>query len=435
MSGHVFTPHVTSALDRNKTSDREAVRLIVPLAAALGHDPSNLPVSRSTIRRMRKKTRKDHAETVRGEFAPKYPLVMHWDGKILPEIFGEGRVDRLPVSVSGDGMDKLLGVFKLENGSGQSAANAVYKLLDDWSLVHEVQAMSFDTTSANTGRFNGACVLVEQYIGRELLRLACRHHVLELILAKVFDVCCGPSSSPDVPIFKRFKVVWNELTRGHYRGLELQQGSEVFVEPTIACLQRMVGVNSQSRDDYQELIELTLVVLGHPPTAIHWRAPGAIHHARWMSKLLYAFKIYLFREQTDIFKLTKTMEAQMKRFVQFGALLYTRAWVQAPLATEAPGGDLQLWLDLCKYQEIDPMVGVEARNVLERHLWYLSDELVGLALFSNVLSPVEKTKIVNGMATEPSERNVRGNVTILKSTSNPSLGVFAKNERYSFYTV
>lgn len=47
------------------------------------------------------------------EFVPDFSLLLHWDGKILPEIFGVGDVDRLPVLVSGDGLDKLLGVPKL----------------------------------------------------------------------------------------------------------------------------------------------------------------------------------------------------------------------------------------------------------------------------------------------------------------------------------
>ena len=35
----------------------------------------------------------------------------------------------------------------------------------------------------------------------------------------------------------------------------------------------------QMRDDYQELVKLTLLVLGQTSQEIHWRAPGAIHHA------------------------------------------------------------------------------------------------------------------------------------------------------------
>ena len=55
-----------------------------------------------------------------------------WDGKILQKISGQGKVDRLSILVSGDGMEKLLGVPKLAAGTGEQEAEAVYSL----SLIH-----------------------------------------------------------------------------------------------------------------------------------------------------------------------------------------------------------------------------------------------------------------------------------------------------------
>lgn len=415
----LFTSHVTDSLDRNKTSDREAVRLIAPIAAALGCDPASLPISRSSVRRFRKKARKEKAETLKREFVPEYPLVVHWDGKILPEIVGAGKVDRLPVLVSWDGHEKLLGVPKTTSGTGFNEATSVYNLLEQWDLIEKVQAMSFDTTSVNTGHTNGVCVYLENMIGRELLWLACRHHVIELILAKVFTLCCGCSSSPDVPIFKRFKAVWDRVKRENFQPLQLENETKDFVQSSIDFLKDSIERNSQPRDDYKELIELTMVVLGCPPTKIHWRAPGPVHHARWMAKLIYAIKIFLFREQRDVFKLTKREERQLERFVLFGALLYTKAWIEAPLATEAPRGDLNLWRALEKYECIDREISIAARKTFENHLWYLSDELVGLALFSENVTAEEKVNIVQNMTTnEPGERNVRGSVTIVNGEAS-----------------
>ena len=58
-----------------------------------------------------------------------------------------------------------------------------------------------------------------------------------------------------------------------------------------------------ARDDYEEFLQLALIFLGGTPSGgIKYRAPGAIHHARWMAKAIYSFKIFLFRDQ---FKLTK----------------------------------------------------------------------------------------------------------------------------------
>ncbi|KAG0692666.1 hypothetical protein GWK47_027798 [Chionoecetes opilio] len=78
------------------------------------------------------------------------PLTVHWDGKILPDCDGT-RVDRLAILVSGDGVQKLIGVPKLASGTGEAMASAVAEALDNWGLAERVVAMSFDTTAANTG--------------------------------------------------------------------------------------------------------------------------------------------------------------------------------------------------------------------------------------------------------------------------------------------
>ena len=86
--------------------------------------------------------------------------------------------------------------------------------------------MCFDTTSVNTGLKNGACVMLEHKVGEELLWLACRHHILEIVLSKVFTLCFGPSSSPDIPLFKRFKAAWPFIHQENYQPLEEAPDSE-----------------------------------------------------------------------------------------------------------------------------------------------------------------------------------------------------------------
>lgn len=77
---------------------------------------------------------------------------------------------------------KLLGVPKVSSETAENEVNAVHKLLEEWQLTEKIQAMCFDTTSVNTGRLNGVCVGLENRLGHELQWLACRHHVLEIIL-------------------------------------------------------------------------------------------------------------------------------------------------------------------------------------------------------------------------------------------------------------
>ena len=84
-------------------------------------------------------------------------------------------VERLPVLVSGHRNEKLLGVPKMNYGTGKNEANAVYSLLEEWKLTKKVQALSFDTTPVHTGRHNRVCKYLEDKLGCELLWLACCH--------------------------------------------------------------------------------------------------------------------------------------------------------------------------------------------------------------------------------------------------------------------
>ena len=55
------------------------------------------------------------------EFCPGQPLILHWDGKLLPDIeHGKESVERIAVLVSGDGKEKLLGDFWNRHGDSAS---------------------------------------------------------------------------------------------------------------------------------------------------------------------------------------------------------------------------------------------------------------------------------------------------------------------------
>ncbi|GBM78679.1 hypothetical protein AVEN_178198-1 [Araneus ventricosus] len=140
--------------------------------------------------------------------------------------------------------------------------------------------MSFDTASVNTGHLNATCTLLEDKIGRDLLWLACRHCTLELILAMIFTLCFGPSSSPENPLLKTLKKVWHGIVRKNFQILEVSLELVSFKESALSNLSNLLnGTVKVPRDDYQELIELTNTVLGKPPKRIHWRASGPVHHA------------------------------------------------------------------------------------------------------------------------------------------------------------
>lgn len=79
------------------------------IAIALGEDSSSLSISRSIVqRRVRKKIRKEFADVVAKHYTLKYPVIIHRDGKILPDIADGKIVDCLPFTASGDEEENFL---------------------------------------------------------------------------------------------------------------------------------------------------------------------------------------------------------------------------------------------------------------------------------------------------------------------------------------
>ena len=69
-----------------------------------------------------------------------------------------------------------------------------------------------------------------------------------------------------------------------------------------------------------------------PHTFVHWRALGSVHRARWMAKLIYSVKIYLFHTQ-DVVKLTKKEKLQLERL--FSGIIVYQVMNICSQATEA----------------------------------------------------------------------------------------------------
>ena len=173
----ILTPALSSCLDRTNVSDRAAMFIVSETAKSLGHNIQDFTLSAASIRRSRRSHREQFANEVLKNFSPNAPLTVHWDGKLLPDLTRKKSVNRLPILVSFGEDTQLLSVPKIAAGTGKAQANAIYRAQKDWGVQDSVQALCFDTTSANIGQVNGACVMIEQLLSRDLLYLACRHHI------------------------------------------------------------------------------------------------------------------------------------------------------------------------------------------------------------------------------------------------------------------
>lgn len=227
-------------------------------------------------------------------------MVVHWDGKILPDLIGKMKVDRIAVLVSYDGTSKFLGAPKIETSTGENIATVVYNKLIQWNLVDKIDAASFDTTASNTGIHKGALKLLEKKLGRDLMNLACRHHIYEIGLKSVFESKFSASTAPTVSVFDRFAKAWDDIDHdsflSSFEDVGLIISEDELKNITIFCKSQLV--KTHSRKDYTELLELVLIFLGVERFKI--RTPGATSNARWMAKAIYSLKIFIFREQFEL---------------------------------------------------------------------------------------------------------------------------------------
>ena len=172
-----------------------------------------------------------------------------------------------------------------------------------------------------------------------------------------------------------------------------------------------VNINTKLKNDYFEFAKAALLFLGGDlPVGVRsqqLRAPGAFHHARWMAKVIYTIKIALLKKQLiDIIDLEKLTE--ISSLAVFLSVFYSRMWLTSSNGADAARNDLwavttltKVSLSAAKKSSAWPVKFAEmasaARSKLEKHLSYLSERLVPLALFSGHVSTLEKNAIRKAM--------------------------------------
>ena len=131
---------------------------------------------------------------------------------------------------------------------------------------------------------------------------------------------------------------------------------------------------------------------------------------------MYALKLWIFFDQYQQLQPTRNpthgpnrndhLRTKLTEFCLFVAHHYVRAWFSAPSAACAPRTDLSLPKKLSAH----PHKAIKSAwtKAMARHLWYLSEVTVWLALFDEVTNE-EKSSMVHNMnavegATEPVPR-------------------------------
>ena len=217
-----FLKKLGPSADRLNLTNNQLTCMVAAFTNHGGGKIDNIALSKSTTRRKRKVARREMAADVRRNFTCN-PGQINFDGKLMVDLYGFGKVNRLAIVLVQEDSNKILAIVKTESSTGKVEAEAVKKALDEWEITEKIIACGFDTTSSNTGVRKGACTL--------------------LVVGAAFFELFGDTTSPEVTLFK-----------------DLQ----------------LPDVPSLYRADTEELLELAKLILGdlvQTTTLAGWRNP------------------------------------------------------------------------------------------------------------------------------------------------------------------
>lgn len=385
----LLSPSVCSILDRFEITDKTFELLSKAILEDLKAKCTSLlcfddfKSSASTIRRKRDENRNK----------------FNFDGKCLKnDINLPGK--NLVVYVTGDNVLKEINPLVLEDGLLSTTTPVIKKAFNGWNLGGRIVAICTDTTEINSDALNGLCVQMERDLKDSILFLFCRHHILELILTKIFSEIEDLKAKPDMTIFKKFRDThWSEINSSSfsvslpsYRFSKLVESSKKFM---LQLIEMNLHPNFYHCGDYVEFLHLCKKLL-NPSYDYVFKPPGAYHRACWMVKVIYLIKIYLFRDQLKN-KLKNCNFTQIETILVFVIKIYLRMWFESPITTYAPYNDFKLLKLIAEFKEIDKTVAKLAFEGIKGQLWYLSPKLVPLSFFDPRISPTEKDQLKKTM--------------------------------------
>ncbi|KAG8237590.1 hypothetical protein J437_LFUL003318 [Ladona fulva] len=167
-----------------------------------------------------------------------------------------------------DFLDKvqLIAVPRLESSSGSRQAQAVWNVIVDWYLEDKVQF--FVVMLRLQKHFISmlpACFLTKSLIEVCLFLRQAKSFVHELVLKNAFEVKISQATTnPDIPLFKKFRDNWksDDPDKIQYYKESLALHRTISEIDNLLELYGTELTKEIARDDFRELIELSVICLG-----------------------------------------------------------------------------------------------------------------------------------------------------------------------------
>ena len=124
-----------------------------------------------------------------------------------------------------------------------------------------------------------------------------------------------------------------------------------------------------------------------------------------MSKAIYYLKLALLANQ---YQMSGDEKKEVETIAEFVALFYAKAFLQSSHATLAPLNDLKIMIDMKEYTRYQPVTAKACMKSCNRHLWYLTPQLVVLCLAAKDIPVQLRETVAQKLWQTPRENNNRG---------------------------
>lgn len=253
------------------------------------------------------------------------------------------------------------------------------------------------------------------------------------MLRSAFDKYNLQLSGPTLSIFQRFKTSWPKLNQKKFKtGIVDKTVQSVLSSAErndLGNFARKYIAEKHPRADYKELLELVLVFLGLSEENKQFKAPGALHHARWMAKALYCLKIFIFRNQFSMSSAEFNAILEISLFI---LKIYIKPWIEAPIAAKAPFNDLNFAKNVMNYSVFNTLISQEVTKKILNHLWYLTPEAVALAFFDETIDIREKKEMIKQLSEEEKNENKKISIS-LEELKSKKLSDFVNRKTLQFF--
>ena len=108
-----------------------------------------------------------------------------------------------------------------------------------------------------------------------------------------------------------------------------------------------------------------------------------------MSKCIYILKMCLLQHQLPSLHWSK--KKKIEKMALFVVFCYLRPWFEASSIPAAATNDLLLYKSLLKFKKINKAVSTKTSTSLNRHTWYLTEDLISFSLFNDDIPVEERT--------------------------------------------